>query len=183
MSWYDLCACGERKTSVSKRCWTCHASKTPPTLCASCGKEISPTALRCRECAALHRRQPRLHPSGYLQVVDHGHPLADNRGRVLLHRKVVFDAGIPVPEGHAVHHVNGDRLDNRLENLRVLPSSEHSRLHAWDRGWVRNQFGVFPVQEHSLSAYRRGCRCDVCRKANTDYCREQGRKRRARAHA
>lgn len=28
-----------------------------------------------------------------------------------------------------VHHINGDKLDDRIENLQVMTHSEHSRLH------------------------------------------------------
>ena len=33
-----------------------------------------------------------------------------------------------LPTEH-VHHINGDKLDNRVENLRVLTDSEHMSLH------------------------------------------------------
>jgi endogenous inhibitor of DNA gyrase (YacG/DUF329 family) len=28
-----------------------------------------------------------------------------------------------------VHHINGNRLDNRIENLKIMSHSEHTRLH------------------------------------------------------
>lgn len=37
-----------------------------------------------------------------------------------------------------VHHINRDKLDNRLENLVVLTPSEHSNLH-WDEEKRKNQ--------------------------------------------
>ena len=38
-----------------------------------------------------------------------------------------------VPDGHAVHHINGDRQDNRIENLACMTHGEHARLHCEER--------------------------------------------------
>ena len=50
-----------------------------------------------------------------------------------LHRVVWQSERGPVPEGHHVHHVNGDRADNRLANLELMDGSDHVGLHAAER--------------------------------------------------
>jgi hypothetical protein len=49
------------------------------------------------------------------------------------HRKVWILANGPIPAGHHIHHINGDKLDNRLENLRCLSNAEHTALHGKGR--------------------------------------------------
>lgn len=67
--------------------------------------------------------------SGYVRVYAPGHPEAKDRGWGREHRIVAHDAFGPIPAGHHVHHINGDRSDNRVENLVVLTPEEHGRAH------------------------------------------------------
>ena len=38
-----------------------------------------------------------------------------------------------IPKGWVIHHLNGKKLDDRIENLVCLPTEIHSRLHALKR--------------------------------------------------
>jgi hypothetical protein len=43
--------------------------------------------------------------------------------------------GRPLRKNEVVHHLDGDRANNRIENLLVLEKSQHTKLHEWlDRG-------------------------------------------------
>ena len=52
-----------------------------------------------------------------------------NYHHIFEHRKVWEDANGPVPEGCVLHHVNEDKLDNRLENLQLMRRSDHISHH------------------------------------------------------
>ena len=47
--------------------------------------------------------------SGYVRIWEPNNPLAKADGYVYEHRKVVHDAGVEVPAGYHVHHINGDK--------------------------------------------------------------------------
>jgi len=46
-----------------------------------------------------------------------------------LHQVIWEAAHGPVPEGYLVHHINEDKLDNRLKNLELMLIGDHSRHH------------------------------------------------------
>ena len=48
---------------------------------------------------------------------------------VYLHRTIYELEYGAIPDKHHIHHVNEDTLDNRIENLECLTSSEHLKRH------------------------------------------------------
>ena len=66
----------------------------------------------------------------YLYAKITNHPNATKNGYVLEHRYVVECAlGRYLLEGEVVHHINGDKHDNRLDNLKVMSRRDHTLLH------------------------------------------------------
>lgn len=60
-----------------------------------------------------------------------------------LHRVVWERANGPVPDGMQLHHRNGDRADNRLENLEVLTTKAHGAEHRdYPEGFLQRRKNV-----------------------------------------
>lgn len=76
---------------------------------------------------------------GYITILNPNHPKCDGYGYVKEHRLIVEKfIGRFLKKEEIVHHLNGIRTDNRIENLMVFPSNkEHISFHR-----KIQQFGV-----------------------------------------
>lgn len=80
---------------------------------------------------------------GYVLVrVGSAHPLCVGNQYAYEHHLVWVTANGAIPAGCVIHHKNGDRTDNRLENLECLTSAEHQKYHA-DKTRDRDHLGRF----------------------------------------
>ncbi len=101
---YDFCSCGNKKSRTSKECWECRVGD------------------------GRHRAS-----QGYVQVyVPEDHPNYEPGKRMLEHRLIIEKSlGRTLTKYETVHHKNGVRDDNRLENLQ-LRQGRHGKGAAFE---------------------------------------------------
>lgn len=81
-----------------------------------------------------------LKPSGYLEVT-RGEDKGKHYHRVVVERAI----GRKLESCEVIHHIDGDKTNNNLDNLQVMTAQEHSSLHARENlnRRTRDEFGRF----------------------------------------
>jgi len=73
--------------------------------------------------------------NGYLMQYSPHSKNAGITGIVYVHRAVMSAVlGRPLGTNEFVHHIDGNRMNNAVENLELMTRAEHGRLHAMSRG-------------------------------------------------
>jgi hypothetical protein len=72
-----------------------------------------------------------------------GYIIGREEGRQYYQHRYVMEChlGRKLEKEESVHHINGNREDNRIENLEVISASEHGLHHSEYR--IRNSLGQF----------------------------------------
>ncbi len=89
---------------------------------------------------------------GYRLISKIGHPNAFANGKILDHRWVMAEhLGRALLPSEDVHHRNGDRLDNRIENLELWSSSQPNGQRVVDKlEWAREILATYGPSDSLL---------------------------------
>lgn len=95
--------------------------------CSTCNQPFG-VRKRCYKCEAISKWKPKPYldkASGYLRI------RLPIRGKQMFFHRWLMEQhlGRPLVWPEVVHHLNHDKLDNRLENLQLTTAAKHMSVH------------------------------------------------------
>lgn len=81
-------------------------------------------------------------PSGYIMVFKPDHPNCNLSGYVREHRLIMEKKiGRYLTKDEIVHHINGEKKDNNIDNLEITNRGFHNKIHLRHLGRKRDEKG------------------------------------------
>lgn len=128
---------GSKIKYCSRKCMGIGSETKTKRKCECCNKEFEsarkyPKGRFCsKECFYKYKTKNYNHKTyeenGYNVLFINGY---NKKGNVKEHRFIVEQhLGRKLKQNEIVHHINGNKKDNRIGNLQVMTRSEHSKLH------------------------------------------------------
>lgn len=133
--------CGQRvkasrQVYCSKQCYV--ASRWTARVCEHCGKAFRARKIYVargqmkfcsRKCGQLAARVgTTIEYGGDTYHLSNGYYVCALTGRRLHH--VIWEAVFgPIPQGHVLHHRDGNKINNDIANLELMEWGEHTRHH------------------------------------------------------
>jgi hypothetical protein len=123
-------------------------------LCFNCYTRVKKRGSVEYSAKHLKRFEKIVDDAGYVLVPDPAHPNARKNKRVPEHRLVMSQfLGRPLRENENVHHKNGDRADNHIENLELWTTAQPSGKRPLDlMAFARAILKTYASDETKLKA-------------------------------